>query len=454
MPARLTFALLLLLALLAVPAPAFAATGPALTAFQLAQIRPLVHIDGLALRDQVAAAFPVVKSTLSAVIAPGGHTTRAICHPTNVVIGATGFCWNTTDDTTNSWFPQGITGSGDGVNGSVLYSPCPGCPGRKVVATSWRSGNAHPAGANKLARVTFTDVTGGLAGAVYRHALLVEPDGSAEGFREINSHADGLTWYGNKLLLFTGGDTPGLAGAQTLVRIFDLTQFWRMNSTSSGNVGCVGGVCSAAWSEFALPQIGSYTFSTPATCVSLDAQRPCFHGVSLDRSGADHVVTVEYVPGGSGGRILRWPLDAATARLLPGSDGLVRPTEGWASPVWDTQGAAFTGREGVISGRCPDGYPAVSYMPNVAVPGGGYKALVSANGTTYSKSCLHRVTIAADRSSIGTSYLSIAPGNSQNLAYWPSSQELWLVNEYRGDTSGTYGSNRLVLSLTCPGLAC
>ncbi|MGW0811225.1 helix-turn-helix transcriptional regulator [Nonomuraea sp. NPDC002799] len=123
-------------------------------------------------------------------------------------------------------------GSGDGMNGSVLYPPCDGCAGRKIVAVSWRSGASHEYGANRLARVTFVDVTSGAARAPYRHVLLVEPDGSAEGFREVASHADGISWYGNKLFLVTGGD-PDVFGGDRLVRVFDLTHIWKMNSTAS-----------------------------------------------------------------------------------------------------------------------------------------------------------------------------------------------------------------------------
>ncbi|MEV1176556.1 hypothetical protein [Nonomuraea sp. NPDC049784] len=46
-----------------------------------------------------------------------------------------------------------------------------------------------------------------------------------------------------------------------------------------------------------------------------------------------------------------------------------------------------------------------------------------------------------------------APGNAQNVAYWPASGELWLVNEFRGDYDGVYGSDRLV-ALSCPDLTC
>ncbi|MBT2229772.1 hypothetical protein [Nonomuraea sp. NEAU-A123] len=444
MIARLTAVVLLLITVLIVPAPADAATGYALTASELASVRPLRFTSTMAARDSVVSTLPVTKVRMDAVIA-GGYLTRAICHPTNLHLSAqvSGFCWNSTDDTTANWFPQGITGSGDGMNGSVLYPPCDGCAGRKIVAVSWRSGASHEYGANRLARVTFVDVTNGAAGAPYGHVLLVEPDDSAEGFREIASHADGISWYGNKLFLVTGGD-PDVSGGDRLVRVFDLTHVWKMNSTASGNVGCLGGVCSAAYSRYALPQIGYYRLSSPAVCVSLDLARPCLNGVSLDRSGTDHLTTVEYRKGGSGGKILRWPLDASTALLKTGSDGLVHPTEGWTSPIWDLQGGVFTGNEGIFVGLCPEGSPSVTYMP-------GGTASVSGE---FRKSCLHRVTVSADHSTLDVRYLTTAPGNAQNISYWPASGEAWLVNEFRGDTDGVYASDRLVLALSCPDLSC
>ncbi|MFI6901264.1 hypothetical protein ACIBKY_08385 [Nonomuraea sp. NPDC050394] len=451
---------MLLAGLLTLPSPArAAATGRALTGTELAQISPLRHHDTLGARDDVAARFPVVKATLNDLLAPGGHTARPLCHGaawnngTNLRpdLAYTGYCWDATDTTTAHWYPQGMTGSGDAMNGSVNYPPCPGCPGKKITAVSWRNGtfpaNAVPRWqANQLARVTFTGFSGAAA-ENYRHALLVEPDGSAEGFREINSHADGLTWYGNKLFLFAGGDPAG-----RVIRVFDLTQFWRMNSTSSGNVGCVSGVCSAAWSSFALPQIGYYQFRDAGGCAGVTGPRPCFSGVSLDRSGADSLITVEHVQAASG-RVVRWPLDFVTARLEEGADGLVRPREAWFSPVWDMQGGVFHNDVGVMEGLCPNGYPAVSYMPHVTVDGVS-QSIVNTGGTQYRKSCLHQVIISADRSRITTSYLTTAPGNAQNLSFWPASNELWLVNEYRGDTTGSYGSNRQVLSLKCVNLVC
>jgi hypothetical protein len=446
-----------------VPGAAHAATAPvlspsALSAMTLTDAGSFPTVTGQ--RDAVeAAGVPLTVVRMDAVLA-GGYNTRTTCHPTNLIVSTSvaGSCWAGTDDTTTNWYPQGITGSGDGVNGSVLYSPCDGCSGRKIVAVSWHSGSDYqPYGNGGLARVTFADITNGIAGARYRHVLLVEPDSTPARYHAVSSHADGVMWYGNKLFLFTGGD-PAFSGGGRVVRVFDLRHFWQMSSTSSGDVGCDATVCSAAYSSFALPEIGYYRFPDGAVCDPLRtgdqaaASHPCFTSVSLDRSTVpDSFITTEYDPQGPQGRILRWPLDANTALLKPGTDGYVRPSQGWLSPVYRMQGAVFTGSNGVIEGLCPNGEPSVSYMPT----GPNNEAVYHG----FAKSCLHKATIAAD-GTLNVHYWTTAPGNAENLSYWPASGELWLINEFRGATDTyanppvTYASDRLILALHCPGLTC
>ncbi|MEU7857698.1 hypothetical protein [Nonomuraea sp. NPDC049141] len=60
----------------------------------------------------------------------------------------------------------------------------------------------------------------------------------------------------------------------------------------------------------------------------------------------------------------------------------------------------------------------------------------------------------ADRGTLDVHYLTTAPGNTQNISYWPASGEAWLVNEFRGDHDGVYASDRLVPALSCPNLSC
>ncbi|WP_214410388.1 hypothetical protein [Sphaerisporangium fuscum] len=451
--ARLTAAVALVVAsVTAFQAPAGAATGTVISSSELAAVTPLDDGGSFTTitrhRDAVeASSRPLTVTDLSEVVT-GGYRTQGICHATDLHVSASvsGFCWAGGDDSTNVWYPQGITGSGDGANGSVLYTPCAGCAARKIVAVSWHSSAHHEAGENRLARVSFVDVTSGVAGASYRHVLLVEPDDTAAGYHAVPSHADGIMWYGNKLFMVTGGD-PAAGGGDRLVRVFDLRHIWKMSSTSSVSVGCTASACSAAYHIYALPEIGYYRFTGGGVCASLALAEPCMTGVSLDRSGyPDAMVTTEFKFGGSGGKILRWPLDAGTALLKKSSDGYVHPIAGWRSPVWDVQGGVFTGGRGVLTGRCPNGTPVVSYMP--ATTDG---QVVNSSGTTYTKSCLHKATLAAD-GTLDLHYWTTAPANSQNASYWPASGELWVDSEFKGD--GVYPGDRLVLVFSGPGLSC
>ncbi|WP_248958565.1 hypothetical protein [Sphaerisporangium perillae] len=452
---RLAVAVMLVLAsMTAWQAPASAATGGVITAQELSGVRPLSDEGSFTTitghRDAAeASSRPFTVTDLGDVVA-GGYKTQNICHATDVHVSASvqGFCWASADDSTNVWYPQGITGSGDGANGSVLYTPCSGCAAKKIVAVSWHSSYHHEAGENRLARVSFVDVTNGVVGANYRHVLLVEPDGTSAGYHAIPSHADGIMWYGNKLFMVTGGD-PAVSGGDRLVRVFDLRHIWRMSSTSSGSVGCTSSACSAAYHIYALPEIGYYRFAgSGGVCVSLDLSNPCMTSVSLDRSGyPDAMVTTEFKSGGSGGKIMRWPLDADTALLKKSADGYVHPIAGWTSPVWDTQGGVFTGSHGLLAGRCPNGTPVVSYMPSTT----DGQVVDSSGTTTYTKSCLHKTTLASD-GTLDVHYWTTTPANSQNLSYWPASHELWLASEFKGD--GVYPGDRLVLVFDCPGLTC
>lgn len=371
---------------------------------------------------------------IDAVLA-NGQRTRPACHESDLHVATSwrALCWSETDDVTARWYPQGITGSGDAANGSQYFVRCSGCPAHKVVAVSWHSK------ANRLARVSFVDATAGMADAPYNHVLLVTPDSKGAGFKRIPSHADGIAWYGN-LLFLVSSDSP-------LVQVFDLRHFWALSDPSSSAVGCdpATGLCSAAGSAFALPRIGYYRYAKARRCANRFGTRPCFTSVSLDRSSVpDSLVTTEY-SAHAGGRVLRWPLDVRTSRLaVSRRDHRVHPRAGWKSPLRRMQGAAFAARHGVVAGLCPEGAPAVSYMP-----GGG--AALHGN---QAKACLYHATLSSLRpgASLSLRYWTTAPSNIQNVSYWPASGEVWTLNEFRGN--GVFGSDRLVMALDCPALVC
>jgi hypothetical protein len=374
---------------------------------------------------------PISPVRLDTVLDESASATRPQCHESDVHVTTTydALCWSEFDDVTAKWYPQGITGSGDGSTGSHTWAACRGCPQRQVVAVSWHN---KP---NTLARVSFVDVTSSRVGARYNNVLLVEPDHTSRRFHRIQSHADGLAWYGNMLYLVSSGSR--------LVRVFDLRHIWRVSAATTA-VGCDRTACSAAGTAFALPQIGSYTFPSAGACERGVGSKPCFSSVSVDRStNPDSLITTEFTSHVHG-RVLRWPLDARTGKLRTWKrDGLVRPWRGWRSPVRRMQGATFFGDRAVVAAQCQDGAPAVSYMH-------GEGAAVFDH---HAKACLFKVDVAGDHSLLRMRYWTTVPANIQNVSFWPSAATLWAVNEFRGDGRG-FGSDRLVLAFHCPDLAC
>ncbi|HWK28156.1 MAG TPA: hypothetical protein VNS09_16440 [Solirubrobacter sp.] len=214
---------------------------------------------------------------------------------------AGGFRWNKGDSAVSYWYPQGITGSADAVDGGVV-------DGHRELLVSWYSKNG------KGVRVSFVNADK-LAKAKYRHVLLVEPkDGGTFGL--VKSHAGGIAWYGNYLYV---AETHGG------LRVFDLRHILRVPKPSE-----------AEGYAFILPQVGQFK-TTNAGLV--------FSYVSVDRTAGPALVTGEYRKGKTGGRIVRWPLDAATGLLRGGG-----AEAAWSSPATNVQGAlTVNGRIGTSS---------------------------------------------------------------------------------------------------------
>src|SRR3954447_26574959 len=339
------------------------------------------------------------------VLGSGVERTRPGCHSNDLQVATTWreLCWSAADDAARFWYPQGITGSGDSSGTSPYYTRCAGCPVHKALAVSWHS--TH----DTLAKVSFVDVSNGMADAPYDDALLVVPSASGRGYSALHNHASGISWYGRYLYLFSSGSKA--------VQVFDVTRIWAVNSPDGDAVGCdpATGLCSAAGMRYALPRVGYYRFADGFGCWGRIGLNPCCSSVSLDRKTTpDTMVTTEY-NARSGGRIVRWPLDSRTGRLRPVAKGrrTIVPIAGWKSPLRRQQGAAFYGRNGVVAALCPPG--------------------TSAAGSS-SVSCLYRATLSSTRSTaqLTTTYWTTVPRGTQNLAYWPASRELWTLNEFPG----------------------
>lgn len=311
------------------------------------------------------------------VLAASNRTGRNLCHPTYLTasLNPQGFCWQDgEDDDENVWIPQGVTGSGDAQ---------PGGGARRVAAATWHNGN------DSAIRVSFLD----LATYKYRHVLLVEPT-STGNFAAVAGHGHGMYWSGNMLVVATGGN---------VLRVFDLRHIWRTD-TSTGEVGLgADGKYHALWHAFALPQTGAYWYSGGGGCAPTTGNRPCFASLGLDHSNGSFVAAEHTTRGG--GRIVRWPVDTATGLPKLNASGVVQATEAFNSPVWGMQGIVSYGGKFVITGVCPE------YADNIG------------DGVDY-PSCLHR-GIGGESTTVWTK----APKNTENLSYWPATNELWLLSE-------------------------
>lgn len=239
-----------------------------------------------------------------------------------------GFCWQSGDDTTAEWYPQGLTTTrAASADGHV--------DGHQLVAASWYHkgvGVTSPDGRCfrdpeiplsarqpvKGVRLSLADWDADFPNT-YRHLLLVEPTLDAAGratYRPLltgggeSLHAGGVAWYGNYLYVVdTGGG----------LRVFD---FNRIYAVATGSETLVGrqpdGTYHAFNYGYVMPQVGRV--------------RPTGGGLrfsfaTVDRGPAAAVkalVIGEYAEDDATARtksrLVRFPF-AADARLRTGADG-------------------------------------------------------------------------------------------------------------------------------------
>ncbi len=253
----------------------------------------------------------------------------------------TAFAWQSGDESVAYWIPQGITGSGDGVDGGRV-------DGRRVLLVSWyHDAEEDPgSGAQKGVRIALVNATDP-ADIRYRFLLLVEPsaDGDRPTFGPVAIHAGGVAWVGD--LLYVVNTTRGL-------RAFDLTRILPVE-TGKDVIGHDAETDAYYAHEYAyaVPQIGMY--QQDSSC------EPRFSWVALDRSTSPpSLVTGEYDAESVYGRIYRWPLDGDRLRLV-GDAGRVVADQAWFSSHSHLQGGLS--REGSfwLSSSKPTGAAGVLY---------------------------------------------------------------------------------------------
>ena len=254
-------------------------------------------------------------ATVAAVMRDVNRSTRTLGGVVSRVKNvANGYRWAPGDDAVKTWYPQGITTSADATDDGKWGA-------NRIQLVSWY-GKGDRAGAG--VRISFVQANA-LRGARYRHVLLVEPFRHPEGtadFRAVKIHAGGIAWYGS--YLYVADTNHGL-------RVFDVRRMLRTTSSAKGVVGSAGaGKYAAASYKYVLPQVGAYVQPTGADLV--------FSFVSVDRaSSPQSLLRGVYRLGMAGGRLVRWPLDAASDRLAGGGD--VHANGAYVMPQTNVQGA-------------------------------------------------------------------------------------------------------------------
>lgn len=149
----------------------------------------------------------------------------------NVSSVLSGFKWNSGDEHTDDWLPQGITGlRKTGLN-------------KKFIVVSWYNTSDD----NKGVRLSFVD----LANRKYRHVLLVVPNGQG-GIAPLDSHAGGIATIGHRIYV---------AHTNFGIREFDAQNICSAVKCSKSSFGICDGVIPAHICRYIMPQVRSYDFS-------------------------------------------------------------------------------------------------------------------------------------------------------------------------------------------------
>jgi len=274
------------------------------------------------------------KVTFAQVLADANRTaTKTTSVPGNPGGVAYAFRWQSDDDASTAWIPQGITGTADADASGMVA-------GKSAVLVSFYD-KAEGGATNEGVRIAFVDTTSPNA-PMYRFALLVMPKGTpdAPSFDPVKIHAGGIAWFGS--FLYVADTRHGF-------RVFDLRHILRV-ATDVGPFGCTGTTCRAATYKYVLPQVGKYEITSACS--------PIFSFVSLDRSSdPPSLVSGEYCSttacaGPLAGRVHRWPLDPETGLLRSKT---TFPTEAFLTSHKQVQGAASRDGTFYLSSSAPPG---------------------------------------------------------------------------------------------------
>lgn len=312
---------------------------------------------------------------LSAVLSDLNRTATVTTVPGQAPIW--GFKWNSEDNRSQRWFPQGITTSADQGHPESV-------DGRNVVCTSWYSQVVKRL--DKGARVTFVDITS--SPPRYRHVLLVEPVLDESGdvdLRPVHIHAGGVVWHGDYL---------HVAGTARGIYSFRLDDIVRVDST--GDDSSLGFRDDGRVDTFGYRYLLPVRFTYDA--VTEDGHEELRYSfLSIDRGSSPHeLIAGEWGKRSMSTRLLRFEIDPSTSLLRASTDGITRPL--------------FLGN-------------GVHHMQGATVVERAYYVTTSSGRYGYG-------TLYVGQPGRFTQYAKVLPIGVEDITYWPSRDELWSLTEY------------------------
>jgi hypothetical protein len=292
-----------------------------------------------------------------------------------------GFRWNPEDMRSARWYPQGITTSAD-----AALDHTDSFDGRSILMTSAYSHEVH--GYSKGARLTLVDITDP-SDIRYRHVLLVEPflhgDGSVD-VRPVAVHAGGIVWHGD--YVHVAGTTRGFTS-------FRLDDIVRVPTGDASRLRVSDDRVDGFGYRYFLPSRFSYDAGADQ-----GSERLRYSFASIDRSTSPHqLVAGEYGRSEMTTRLVRYEIDQSSALLRAGDDNRSFPV-------------------GLDDGGVP-----------------GMQGATVVDGTWF-------VTASRGRYRLGSVWVGRPgelrehrwqlPVGGEDIAYWPSRDQLWSLSEYPG----------------------
>lgn len=365
--------------------------------------------------DQLDAELP--KLGVQNILAEANREAIPGCQPANPPMDERpirSYCFNSGDNATEDWFPQGVSTVAD-AQADQLWGD------KQAILVSWY--DHADDGIEKGVRVSFLDPDTN----AYQHVLLVYPFEGANGpsYEAVTTpqkgdggsvHAGGLVWYGN--YLYVPDTTRG-------IRVFDMREI--MDLKSAGDKGDISDGTQVGLHDdkyygfgyrYVMPQVG--TWENPDGLADFPPDSQCnvsgeskFSYLSLDRSESpDMLISGEYCAGATDenhyGRVAQWPMDGSTGLPQTGSGGYWYAENAYRLPKSNVQGATST------DGRW--------YLSSTGGGEGNPGHLQAATADTTGEGVL--TTDGEER--------DVASG-VEDLSYWPGRDELWTVTEFPND---------------------